>query len=160
MLLPQPMHLWALYTSTLIVLLQNDHNDTTIEDGGNFTYISDRKLTQGAVASPHRQLANYWLAKNCLEEESPIKSCRFCPFGKCILSQQKNFNLPVQFWTTTERVWLMFWPDDWSFYLYLFACSDIMAPETTWHDECQRGDYVACIFIWEPYMFVTSEKLD
>ncbi len=26
--------------------------------------------------------------------------------------------------------------------------------------ECQTGDYVACIFLWESYMFVTSEKMD
>ena len=33
-----------------------------------------------------------------------------------------------------------------------------MAPETTSHEECHRSDYVACIFIWESYMFVNSGK--
>ncbi len=67
----------------------------------------------------------------------PKVASPYVPLAKYILSQKRTSICPLSF----ERL-LMFCLDHWSFYLYLLACSDIMAPETTSHEECNRGDYV------------------
>ena len=61
--------------------------------------------------------------KNCLEEESPSKISKFfSPSCKAHTVITKELQ-PAH---SVQWVWLMFWLVHWSFYLYLFARSDII----------------------------------
>ena len=94
MLLLQPMDLWTFFTSTWIVLLQNDHNDTTHRRWWEF-YIHFRQQTHTRGSLPA-----------CLEEESPSKSSKFfCPSGKVHTVTTKKLQ-PAH---SVQWVGLMFW---------------------------------------------------
>ena len=90
---------------TMIIMIQ------PIQDDGNFTYISDSKLTEGAVQPPPMgswQVID-WQKSVWKKKVYPKVASHSAPVAKYILSKQKKVNLPIQFWTVTEPVWLMFW---------------------------------------------------
>ena len=112
--------------------------------------------------SGYRQLASYWLAKNCLEEESLSKSSKFfCPSDKVHTVTTSEFQ-PARLVLTNHRMSLP----------YVLAHSLVIsAPicmlryhgpwyNMTWEMPNRWLCYMYCIFIWESYMYVTSEKLD